>query len=110
MPKEEFLRALMAATLAHELTPMAREAEETFLAAMFQNLGRLLVNFYFPDEARQIRELVAPATARHAVSVDEGTAAQRVLGIGFGDLVQGIAKSWGLPEALQRAMRAPWTA
>jgi hypothetical protein len=41
------------------------------------------------------------------VSIDEGTAAQRVLGIGFGDLGQGIAKSWGLPEALQRAMRAP---
>ena len=93
--KEEFLRALMVGTLAGELTPVAREAEETFLSAMFQNLGRLLVEFYFPDEARQIRASSEPG------------AAQRVLGIGFEALGLGVAKSWGLPETLQRAMRVP---
>ena len=93
--KEEFLRALMVGTLAGELTPVAREAEETFLSAMFQNLGRLLVEFYFPDEARQIR------------ASSEAGAAQRVLGIGFEALGLGVAKSWGLPETLQRAMRVP---
>ncbi len=104
--KEEFLRALMAATLANELTPMAREAEESFLAAMFQNLGRLLVEFYFPQEAIQVRELARPATARSA-ALDEATAAQRVLGLSFGDIGQGVAKAWGLPDTLQRAMRVP---
>jgi serine/threonine protein kinase len=93
--KEEFLRALMVGTLAGELTPLAREAEETFLSAMFQNLGRLLVEFYFPDEARQIRALDEPAAAR------------RILGIGFEDLGVGVAKAWGLPDTLQRAMRVP---
>jgi len=93
--KEEFLRALMAGTLAGELTPTAREAEETFLSAMFQNLGRLLVEFYFPDEARQIR------------ASGEAGAAQRVLGIGFEALGLGVAKTWGLPDNLQRAMRVP---
>jgi serine/threonine protein kinase len=101
--KEEFLRALMAATLANELTPVAREAEETFLAAMFQNLGRLLVEFYFPQEGKQIRELVQAGSA----ALDEATAAQRVLGLTFTDLGQGVAKAWGLPDNLQRAMRAP---
>lgn len=105
--KEEFLRALMAATLANELTPTSREAEECFLAAMFQNLGRLLVGFYFPEEARQIRELAQPATARSAAALDEATAAQRVLGLGFADIGQGVAKAWGLPDSLQRAMRVP---
>ena len=93
--KEEFLRALMVGTLAGELTPVAREAEETFLSAMFQNLGRLLVEFYFPDEARQIR------------ASKEANAAQRILGIGFEALGLGVAKSWGLPDTLQRAMRVP---
>ncbi|MES2958601.1 MAG: HDOD domain-containing protein [Pseudomonadota bacterium] len=93
--KEEFLRALMVGTLAGELTSVAREAEETFLSAMFQNLGRLLVEFYFPDEARQIRAL------------DEPAAAQRILGINFEALGVGVAKAWGLPDNLQRAMRMP---
>ncbi len=93
--KEEFLRALMVATLAAELTPLAREAEEAFLSAIFQNLGRLLVEFYFADEARQIRALNEPA------------AAQRLLGISFEALGLGVAKSWGLPSSLQRAMCVP---
>ncbi len=93
--KEEFLRALMIGTLASELSGGSREAEETFLSAMFQNLGRLMVEFYFPDEARQIR------------AAKEANAAQRVLGIGFEALGVGVAKAWGLPDTLQRAMSCP---
>jgi eukaryotic-like serine/threonine-protein kinase len=104
--KEEFLRALMAGTLAGELTTVAREAEEGFLSAMFQNLGRLLAEFYFPEEARQIRALVQPASAQ-AAALDARAAAQRVLGIDYDTLGLGVAKVWGLPDNLQRAMRAP---
>jgi len=104
--KEEYLRALMAATLADALTPVAREAEECFLGAMFQNLGRLLVQFYFPEEAQQIQALVRPATARGA-ALTEAQAAQHVLGIGFEEIGLGVARAWGLPEALQRTMRVP---
>ncbi|MCW5612378.1 MAG: HDOD domain-containing protein [Rubrivivax sp.] len=101
--KEEFLRALMAGTLAGELTQVSREAEEAFLAAMFQNLGRLLTEYYFPEEALQVRQQIAggddtPAR-REAVS-------RRVLGIGFADLGAGVARAWGLPDTLQRALRA----
>ncbi|MBX3637408.1 MAG: HDOD domain-containing protein, partial [Rubrivivax sp.] len=102
--KEEFLRSLMAGTLAGELTPVSREAEEAFLAAMFQNLGRLLSEYYFPEEALQIREQIADGedtpTRREAVS-------RRVLGIGFADLGAGVARAWGLPDTLQRALRVP---
>ena len=104
--KEEYLRALMAATLADALTPVAREAEETFLATMFQSLGRLLVEFYFPEEARQIRSLVMPATARQS-ALDEVSAAQRVLGLTYQDIGAGVARVWGLPDGLQRAIRVP---
>jgi hypothetical protein len=98
--KEEFLRALMAGTLAGALAPLARETEETFIGALFQNLGRLLTEFYFPEEAQQIRLLGEQGTERDA-------AAQRVLGLGLQDLAVGRGPAWGLPDSLQRVMRTP---
>jgi serine/threonine protein kinase len=106
--KEEFLRSLMAGSLAGELCATVRDGEEAFIAAMFQNLGRLLTEFYFPEEAQQVRRLVAPS-GRHPTEVppSEEAAAARVLGVTFEELGAGIAKSWGLPDGLQRAMRKP---
>ncbi len=98
--KEEFLRALMAGTLAGALAPLASESEEVFIGALFQNLGRLLTEFYFPEEAQQIRRLRAQGT-------EHESAAQRVLGLGLQDLAVGVARCWGLPESLQRVMRLP---
>jgi eukaryotic-like serine/threonine-protein kinase len=92
--KEEYLRALMAATLADVLTPCSsssRQAEECFLGTMFQNLGRLLVQFYLPEEAQQI----------------DTQPAERVLGISLNEIGLGVARAWGLPDKLQSAMRVP---
>jgi len=100
--KEEFLRALMAGTLASELTPVRHEAEETFIGSMFQNLGRMLTEYYFPEEAQQIRQL-----ARDGDAAARNNAAVKVLGISHQDLGVGVARSWGLPESLQRMMLAP---
>jgi eukaryotic-like serine/threonine-protein kinase len=101
--KEEFLRSLMAGTLATELSPTTREAEEAFIGAMFQNLGRLLTEFYFPEEARQVRNLAASHKGPQA----EEAASTSVLGMSFEDLGVGVAKTWGLPESLQKSMRKP---
>lgn len=98
--KEEFLRALMAGTLAGALAPLARETEEVFIGALFQNLGRLLTEFYFPEEAQQMRQL-------REQGAEGEDAARRVLGIGLQDLAIGVARSWGLPDSLQRTMRVP---
>jgi serine/threonine protein kinase len=103
--KEEFLRALMAGTLAGELTPLARESEEAFLASMFQNLGRLLTEYYFQDEAQQIRN--ALDTEGGATPQQRDAAARKVLGIGFDDLGAGVAAAWGLPDSLQKGLRFP---
>jgi HD-like signal output (HDOD) protein len=100
--KEEFLRSLMAGTLAAELTPSPREAEESFIGSMFQNLGRMLTEYYFPEEAQQIRQQTRKAGA---AALDR--AAVQVLGLTFQDLGVGVAKSWGLPESLQRMMQQP---
>jgi serine/threonine protein kinase len=101
--KEEFLRSLMAGSIAGELCPVSRESEEAFIGSMFQNLGRLLVQFYFPEEATQIRGLVQ--SQREPLT--EAVASTRVLGLSFEDLGLGIAKAWGLPQGIQRCMRKP---
>ncbi|HYE70497.1 MAG TPA: HDOD domain-containing protein [Aquabacterium sp.] len=106
--REEFLRSLMAGQLASELTPLARDSEEAFLGAMFHNLGRLLTEYYFPEESQAIREQVQSAAGRtEALAPSADSIAERVLGIGFEQLGLGVARSWGLPDSLQRCMRKP---
>ena len=101
--REEFLRAMMAGSVAAELCSTTQAAEEAFIGAMFQNLGRMLCEFYFPEEARQVRSLVASGQ----VEGGEEAASLQVLGLGFEDLGVGVARVWGLPESLQRCMRKP---
>lgn len=101
--REEFLRAMMAGSVAAELCTTTQAAEEAFIGAMFQNLGRMLCEFYFPEEARQVRSLVASGRGEGS----EESASLQVLGLGFEDLGVGVARVWGLPESLQRCMRKP---
>ena len=111
--KQEFLRALLAGTLAEELGGSGPRqhgaAEEAFLGAMFRNLGRLLTEFYFPEEAEQVRRLVQPgapaARENPRLPVPESNASRTVLGLSYEELGLGVARHWGLPETLQRCMR-----
>ena len=105
--KEEFLRSLMAGSLANELSHGGRDGEEAFIGAMFQNLGRLLTEFYFPEEARQVRSLRAAPPRPGMPAESEDAASFKVLGLSFEELGVGVAKAWGLPENLQRCMRKP---
>src|SRR5207253_3810224 len=68
-----------------------------------------LTEFYFPEEARQIRGVLADhAKSGRVVSASvEDSASISVLGLSYEDLGIGVAKSWGLPEGLQRCMRKP---
>lgn len=101
--REEFLRSMMAGSVAAELCGPGQGSEEAFIGAMFQNLGRMLCTFYFPEEAQQVRSLVASGRLEGG----EEAAAMQVLGLGFEDLGMGVARVWGLPESLQRCMRKP---
>jgi serine/threonine protein kinase len=104
--REDFLRSLMAATLARELCSNPREAEEAFLGAMLHHLGRTLTEFYFPEEAEAVRRLVSP-TDDGQPALSEAAASAQVLGMSYEALGLGVARQWGLPESLQRAMRRP---
>jgi serine/threonine protein kinase len=104
--KEEFLRALMAGSLGSELCPVARDSEEAFIGSMFQNLGRLLTEYYFPEEAQQVRDQMQPKPGSTGKPSEDRVSA-KVLGISYEELGVGVARSWGLPETLQKAMRKP---
>ncbi len=100
--KEEFLRSLMAGSIATELSPVRGEGEEAFLGAMFQNLGRLLSEYYFPEEARAVRALTGGKEP-----IAEASAAITVLGISYEQLGVGISRAWHLPESIQQCIRKP---
>ncbi len=100
--QEEFLRACLAGLFARELAQRLRlrDSEQSYICAVFHNLGRLLCQFYFPEESEDIRRVVQ----QHGCS--EEIAAQRVLGAGFEELGIALARAWGFPELIQNSMRA----
>jgi HD-like signal output (HDOD) protein len=100
---DEFLRALMAASIARELCPADREGEECFIGALFQDLGRLLAMLYFPDETVKALGLIDASGG----SLSEHSASNRVLGVSFEAQGLGVAKMWDLPEDIRRYMRKP---
>ena len=101
--KEEFLRSLMAGSIGAELCPVQRESEEAFIGSMFQHLGRLLVQYYFAEEASEVRKL----QRSEKEPLTESAASTTVLGISYEELGVGIAKAWGLPPSIQHCMRRP---
>jgi serine/threonine protein kinase len=105
--REDFLRSLMAASLARELSLNPRDAEEAFLCAMFHHLGRSLTEFYFPEEAEAVRRLMRPGDDETAPPLSEAAASAQVLGMSFEALGLGVARQWGLPDSLQRSMSRP---
>lgn len=98
--RTEFLRSLLAASLASDLCTVVREGEEAFIGALFQNLGRMLAGFYLPDEARRVRDAVAAGET-------ESAAAFKVLRLDYEALGLGVARAWGLPGPIQRLMSRP---
>lgn len=99
----EFLRALMAASIARELASETRDGEEVFIGAMFQDLGRLLAMYYFPKEAQQVQKMLLGGAGK----LTEQSASMRVLGLGYEALGQGVAKLWDLPPDIRRYMHKP---
>ncbi|MCK9258741.1 MAG: HDOD domain-containing protein [Azoarcus sp.] len=98
--KEAFLRANLAALLARDLAARmhSRELEQAYICSMFHGLGRLLSQFYFPEESDEIRRLVAHNEC------GEDAAVHRVLGLSFEELGAGIASSWGFPRLIVDSM------
>jgi HD-like signal output (HDOD) protein len=97
--REEFVRASLRGAIARTISGEAdRDSEEAYLGAMFHRLGRLLTLYYFPEEFDEIER------QRSQLGLDEESAAQRVLGVGYEELGAGVGHSWGFPAPLVRCM------
>jgi HD-like signal output (HDOD) protein len=77
------------------------EPESAQLAAMFHNLGEVLVARHLPDAYARVRRLCVMDDATSAE-----TAARRVLRFGYADLAVEVSRLWGMPPSVQQAVRA----
>lgn len=113
----EMLRQLMArvakaAQVAQALRPAGYDGEVVHLITVMQNLGRLLLQYHFPDDAQQIRQLMVPPEPTedqpNPPSLSEQAAAYAVLGCDLDALGAAVARHWGLgDELLQMIRRQP---
>ena len=105
-----FERVRLAGKVAQWLRPAGYDPEVVYLLAMLQNLGRLAVQYHFPDEAAQIRRLMLPAPPARAgepedPGMSEEGAAFAVLGVSVDALGAAVGRHWGLDDAVLHMMR-----
>lgn len=74
-------------------------AEEASIAALFKNLGALLVASHEHDRYREIQTLIA--TGKHT----DAQAAQMILGCSFDALSEAVLGEWKIPDVITRAQR-----
>ncbi|TDP74259.1 HDOD domain-containing protein [Roseateles toxinivorans] len=102
-------RVQRAGEIAQALRPAGYDAEVIYLITLLQNLGRLLVQYHFPDDALQIRQLMQPQPATpeqpNPTVMTETGASYAVLGIDIATLGAAAAQHWGLPEEVLHMIR-----
>jgi non-specific serine/threonine protein kinase len=106
-------QALRAARVAQSLRPAGYDAEVVSLVAMMQNLGRLVVQYHFADEMRQVHRLMQPAppeaddapAAPAGPGMSEQAAAFAVLGADIEGMGAAVARWWGMDDAVLHMIR-----
>src|SRR4030095_13158006 len=88
-----FSSAILGRSIAEE-TRLA-DKEETFITALFHNLGRTLVALYLPAESKAIR---AEEEQQQDVAV------LKVLGMSYSSIGVAVARALNLPEKLLQSM------
>ncbi len=100
----------LAGHAAQALRPPGYDPEVVFLVAVMQNLGRLLVQYHFPDESEQIRALMQPVPSTKPdgpshPGLSEEAASYAVLGVDVESLGAAVARHWGLGDEVQHMIR-----
>jgi len=106
-------RCKCAGRVAIALRPAGYDSEVVYLITLLQNLGRLVVQYHFADEAQQIRRLMKTAPSARQGEPDEPgmneeAAAYAVLGADIEAIGAAVARHWGLDDSvLVMARRLP---
>ena len=103
-------RVKRAGTIARALQPAGYDQEVVYLITALQNLGWLVVQYHFPDEATQIRRLMQPiAAAKEGEPDEQGMTAEgasfAVLGVDIDALGAAVMHHWGLDDGVQHMVR-----
>jgi non-specific serine/threonine protein kinase len=103
-------RVKRAGRVALALRPAGYDGEVVYLITLMQNLGRLVVQYHFADEAAQIRRLMQPAPSAQAGEPDdpgmsEESASFAVLGADTEAIGAAVARHWGLDESVLPMIR-----
>ncbi len=98
-------RVRLAGKVAQWLRPAGYDGEVVYLLSMLQNLGRLAVQYHFPEEAAQIRRLMLPAPPvrpgePEEQGMSEESASFAVLGVGIEALGTAVGRHWGLEDTV----------
>ncbi|HTH44966.1 MAG TPA: HDOD domain-containing protein [Oxalicibacterium sp.] len=99
----ELQQALCASIIGRELARRShyKDAEEAAVAALFKNIGRLLVAAYDPDLYDEIAALVE--SGQHSPF----QASMQVLGCSFDMLSEVVLQEWQIPDTIVHALTAP---
>ena len=99
-----------AGRVAQRLRPPGYDAEVCLLVTLMQNLGRLALQYHYPDEMAQIQRLMQPAKSLREGEPDdpgmsEEAAAYAVLGIDVESVGAAVARHWGLDAGVLAMIR-----
>lgn len=108
--EQTLARAQRAARLAQALRPMGYDAEMVSLVTLMQNLGRLVVQYHFPDEMRQVQRLMLPAAPDkegelESPGLSEQAAAFAVLGADIEGMGAAVVRWWGMDDTVLHMVR-----
>ena len=109
--KLAFSNALLSGLLAQELCHSSRHFEGAYLTALFMNLGQMLVEMHFPEDAAALRAAMAEWQSTHpdADHAARHEALQRssrqILGLSCEDIGVEVARQWGWPDSLSQSLR-----
>jgi HD-like signal output (HDOD) protein len=97
--RSELLQALSASMFGRELARRSqhKDAEEAAIAALFKNIGRLLV-------ASHDHTLYAEINALAREGVAPARAAQQVIGSSFEALAETVMSAWDMPDSIIQAL------
>ena len=103
-------RCKRAGRVAMALRPPAYDGEVVYLLTLLQNLGRLVVQYHFSDEAVQIRRLMQPAPPQREgepeePGMTEESASFAVLGADIEAIGAAVARHWGLDDSVLGMIR-----
>ncbi|MCB1984139.1 MAG: HDOD domain-containing protein [Burkholderiales bacterium] len=97
----ELICALAASMVGRELARYSyfKDAEEIAVAALFKNVGRLLLAAYYPDQYQEMMALIK--RGKHTTA----QASKKVLNFNLDDFAENILNEWEIPASIIKALK-----